>query len=205
MKSRQAGEGLVSRYLNRRLSRPLAALMARTPCTPNQVSLLSFLMALASFWLFAAGQNIWAGVVAQLSSVVDGVDGDLARIKGMSSRFGGFFDAVLDRYADVAILGGLTYWASEFEAKVTGLPVLLTGLLAIVGSLMVSYSRARAEATWGGTFPGLAGSLASRDMRILIVMVGAIIGQGTATIALLAVLTNVAVLWRIVVAKRGLG
>ena len=182
----------------------MADLLARTPCTPNQVSVLSFLIALGSLWLFAVGQNIGAGVVAQLSSVADGVDGDLARIKGMSSRFGGFFDAVLDRYADVAVIGGLTYWASEFEAKATGLPVLLVGLMAIVGSLMVSYSRARAEATLGGNFSGLAGSLASRDMRILIVMVGAIAGQGIATLALLAVLTNVAVLWRIGVAKKAL-
>ena len=197
-------EGLVSRYLNRRLSRPLAALLARTPLTPNHVSFASFVIALASLWLFFAGYNIWAGIAAQISSVVDGADGDLARLKDMASPFGGFFDAVLDRYADVAILAGLTYWALEFEARTADSLVLVFGLLAIAGSLMISYSRARAEATLGGAFPGLAGSLASRDARLLVVMLGAIVGQGAATLFLLAVATNFVVVWRIAVARRGM-
>ena len=197
-------EGLVSRYLNRRLSRPLAALMARTPLTPNHVSFVSFVIALASLWLFFAGYNIWAGIVAQLSSILDGADGDLARIKAMSSPFGGFFDAVLDRYADVAILAGLTYWSLEYEARTADSLVLALGLFAIAGSLMISYSRARAEATLGGSFPGLVGSLASRDARLLVVMVGAIVGQGVATLLILAVATNFVVVWRLSVARKGI-
>ena len=197
-------EGLVSRYLNRRLSRPLAALLARTPLTPNHVSFVSFVIALASLWLFFAGYNILAGIVAQLSSILDGADGDLARIKAMSSPFGGFFDAVLDRYADVAILAGLTYWSLEFEARTADSLVLALGLLAIAGSLMISYSRARAEATLGGAFPGLAGSLASRDARLFVVMVGAIVGQGVATLFILSAATNFVVAWRLTVARRGI-
>ena len=196
-------EGLVSRYLNRRLSRPLAALLARTPLTPNHVSFVSFAIALASLWLFFTGYNIWAGVAAQISSIVDGADGDLARIKDMASPFGGFFDAVLDRYADVAILAGLTYWSLEYEARTADSLVLALGLLAIAGSLMISYSRARAEATLGGAFPGLVGSLASRDARLLVVMVGAIVGQGAATLLILAVATNFVVVWRLAVARKG--
>ena len=197
-------EGLVSRYLNRRLSRPLAALLARTPLTPNHVSFVSFVIALVSLSLFFAGYNIWAGIVAQLSSVFDGADGDLARIKDMASPFGGFFDAVLDRYADVAILAGFTYWALEFEARVADSLVLALGLLAIAGSLMISYSRARAEATLGGRFPGLAGSLASRDARLFVVMLGAIAGQGVATLLVIATATNFVVVWRLAVARRGM-
>ncbi len=197
-------EGLVSHYLNRRLSRPLAALLARTPFTPNHVSFVSFVIALASLWLFFTGYNIWAGIAAQLSSIVDGADGDLARVKDMASPFGGFFDAVLDRYADVAILAGLTYWSLEFEARTADSLVLTLGLLAIAGSLMISYSRARAEATLRGTFHGLAGSLASRDARLLVVMVGAIVGQGAATLLILAVATNLVVVWRLAVARRGM-
>ena len=197
-------EGLVSRYLNRRLSRPLAALLARTPLTPNQVSFVSFAIALASLWLFFAGYNIWAGIVAQISSILDGADGDLARIKAMASPFGGFFDAVLDRYADVAILAGLTYWSLEFEARTADSLVIALGLLAIAGSHMISYSRARAEATLGGSFPGLAGSLASRDARLFVVMLGAIAGQGVATLIVLAAATNFVVVWRLTVARRGI-
>ena len=191
-------EGLVSRHLNRRLSRPLAWGLARTPATPNQVSVASFLIALASLGLFVGDESLWAGVVAQASSVVDGVDGDLARLKGMATRFGGFFDAILDRYSDLAILGGLTYWSLTFEARASAELVGTLGVLATGGALMVSYSRARAEATLGAGFSGLANSLASRDARLLLVMVGAMLGQGLPTLAVLAVLTNAVVIWRVV-------
>lgn len=194
-------EGLVSRYLNRRISRPLSRLLARTPATPNQISVLSFAIALASLGLFLAGYNIWAGVAAQMSSIVDGADGDLARLKNMTTKFGGYFDAVLDRYADVAILAGLAYWSLDVEDKGSSWAVGTVGLLAIVGSLMVSYTRARAEASLGFTFRGLAGSLASRDARLLLVMIGAVTGQALATLSLLALLTNVVVIWRMVLAR----
>ncbi|MFC1935821.1 CDP-alcohol phosphatidyltransferase family protein [Chloroflexota bacterium] len=197
----QPQEGIVSRHLNRRLSRPLSALLARTPVTPNQVSLASFAIALISLALFLFGFNIWAGLAAQSSSVVDGVDGELARRKGMATRFGGFFDAVLDRYADVAILAGLTYWAFAFEDKVSSGFIGIVGLLAIVGALMVSYTRARAEASLGVTYHGLAGSLASRDARLLLVMIGAVIGQGLVTLVVLALLTNGVVSWRLALAR----
>ena len=109
-------EGFVSRYLNRRFSRPMAQILAHTPVTPNQVSTIAFLMAVGAAALFYYDHNIWAGVLVQASSIVDGVDGDLARAKNMASRFGGFFDALLDRYADAVILAGLGYWAFKFQA-----------------------------------------------------------------------------------------
>ena len=195
-------EGIVSRYLNRRLSRPMARWLARTPVTPNQVSLASFAMALASLGFFVVGQNVWAGLAAQASSIVDGADGDLARLKGRTTAFGGFFDAVLDRYADVAILAGMAFWSLTFEAK--GPPWLALGvsLLAIVGALMVSYTRARAEASLGVAFSGPVGFLATRDARLLLVMIGALLGQALATLMVLALFTNGTVLWRVALVRR---
>ena len=158
-------------------------------------------MALASLALFAAGYNIWAGVAAQVSSIVDGADGDLARLKNMATRFGGYFDAILDRYADVAILAGLAYWSLKAEEQFSPWLIGAAALLAIVGSLMVSYTRARAEASVGLRFQGLANSLASRDARLVLVMIGAIAGQGLVTLCLLAVVTNLVVGWRIVIVR----
>ena len=195
-------EGMVSRYLNRRLSHPLARLLARTPITPNQVSLAGLALALASLALFLAGYNIWAGLAAQASSIVDGADGDLARLKGMATRFGGFLDAVLDRYADVVILAGLAYWSYTFEERMSLAVVAPVGLLAMVGSLLISYTRARAEASLGQTFHGLPGTLASRDARLLLVAIGAVLGQALAALALLAVVTNAVVLWRVALVGR---
>ncbi len=160
-------------------------------------------MAVAAAALFYYDLNIWAGVLVQASSIVDGVDGDLARAKDMASRFGGFFDALLDRYADVLILAGLGYWSHAFEPDVS-IPVVSTAALAaIVGSLMISYSRARAEATFGQPFEGLPGALASRDLRLFVIMIGAIMGQGVATLAVIAILTNLVVIWRLGVARWG--
>ena len=194
-------DGLVSRYVNRRVSRPISRWLAKTPATPNQVSVASFVMALASLGLFVSDYSIWAGLVAQASSIVDGVDGDLARLKGMTTRFGGFFDAVLDRYADVAILVGLAYWSLEFEDRGPAELLAAVSLLAVAGTFMVSYTRARAEVSFGGGFLGPAGSLASRDARLLLIGVGAVLGQGLATLILLAALTNAVVVWRILLAR----
>ena len=197
-------EGLVSAHLNRRFSRPLAKLLARTPITPNQISFLSFIVAIGSLSLFLTGHNVWAGIVAQTSSVLDGVDGDLARIKNMKSSFGGFFDAILDRYADFAILGGLTFWALQFEPRFENMVVVAAGLAATVGSFMISYSTARAEVSFGKPFSGLIRSLASRDARLLIVMIGSIVGHGTVTLFFLGAMTNLVVVWRVFEARKGL-
>ncbi len=179
----------------------MARLLAKTPATPNQVSLASFAIALGSLGLFLGGHNVWAGIAAQASSIVDGADGDLARLKNMSTPFGGFFDAVLDRYADVAILAGLAYWSIESEEWVSPTLVVAVGLLAIVGALLVSYTRARVEASMGISFPGLAGALATRDARLLAVMIGAVAGQAFATLALLALVTHALVLWRVAIVR----
>ena len=74
-------DGFVSRHLNRRVSRPMARLLSHTPVTPNQVSIVSLGVALGSFLCFVYGYHIIAALLAQASSVVDGVDGDLARLK----------------------------------------------------------------------------------------------------------------------------
>lgn len=83
--------------------------------TPNQMSWAAFGIAILSFVSFVFGQNIVAGLLAQLSSIVDGVDGSLARLKDMTSEFGGFLDSVLDRYADILIILGLTLWSWSNE------------------------------------------------------------------------------------------
>ena len=70
-------DGYISKYVNRRISEPIARLLAKTKITPNQVSWAAFGVALLSFISFIFGQNIVAGLLAQLSSIVDGIDGSL--------------------------------------------------------------------------------------------------------------------------------
>ena len=187
-------EGPVSRYLNRRFSVPIAQVLAGTPLTPNQVSVIAFLITLGALGLLGAGRNIEAGVIIQVSSIVDGVDGDLARAKGMATRFGGLFDAALDRYADVAIAGGMAWWAFEHE---DWRQPLVVGLAAAVGFLMVSYSRARLEREGGmGVASDLLG-IASRDVRLLVLAVGAVAGQAYWALVLMGALSYATVGWRL--------
>ncbi|HEY7598790.1 MAG TPA: CDP-alcohol phosphatidyltransferase family protein [Candidatus Limnocylindrales bacterium] len=192
-------EGPVSRFLNRRLSRPLARLLAPTFITPNQVSFASFLIALAALACFALDQPIAAGALIQTSSVVDGVDGDLARLQGRASRFGAVFDAFLDRYADGAIVAGMAWWAWANEDWPQP---FLVGLLALTGFLIVSYSRARLEGE--GFHAALSGAnmLASRDVRLLLAAIGSAIGQAYWTLVVLGALCYAIVALRLWLASR---
>ncbi len=196
-----AYDGYVSRYINRRISDPIAKLLARTRITPNQISFTSFGLAVLSFLSFIYNWNIAAGLLAQLSSIIDGVDGSLARLKGMSSDFGGFLDSILDRYADILIILGLTIWAASNEVYPY---VWLVGFLAITGTIGVSYSRARVSAELQHHFDRGFLSLASRDIRLFIVMIGAIIGQGYFCLIVIATLTHLIIISRLIFTYRHL-
>ena len=187
-------EGPVSRYLNRRVSVPIARVLAHTPLTPNQVSVAACAMAFGALWLLAVGRNIEAGVLIQASSIVDGVDGDLARAKNMASKFGGLFDAVLDRFADAAIAGGMAWYALDREDW----PAALTlGFAASVGFLLVSYSRARLETVGGAHTASDLMGLASRDVRLLLLAIGAVAGQCWWALAAVGALSYATVAWRL--------
>jgi phosphatidylglycerophosphate synthase len=194
-------DGFVSRHLNRRISRPLARLLALTPVTPNQVSIFSLGVAVVACLAFISGYNIAAAILAQASSIIDGIDGDLARLKKMTSAFGGFMDSILDRYTDALIILGLTMWSAGDEAR---LSVWVTGFWALAGTFAVTYTRARVENLPRNVFDRGLMSAASRDVRLLIVMIGSLAGQGFVTLSILAYLTNLVVIIRMIHARRAL-
>jgi len=195
-------DGYISKYANRRASEPMARLLAKTAVTPNQVTWASFGIAALALVSFVFGQNIIGGLLVQLSSIVDGIDGSLARLKGMTSTFGGFLDSVLDRYADILILLGLTLWSLSHE---TYPGIWLAGFLAVAGSICLSYTRARIGSGHRHLFDRGLRSLASRDIRLFLIMVGAVIGQAYFCLIAIAVLTNLVVVYRLVCARRYLG
>jgi len=191
-------DGLVSRYLNRPLSRPVARGLRPTPLTPNQVTTFTLLLAIATGAMVAAGWNIAGGIAIQAVSVIDGVDGELARLKDRATRFGGVFDAVTDRYADAIMLAGMTVYAVRFEDHPR--PEFV-GALALGAALIVSYSRARIEADLpdvaaGGNLDSVFG-LASRDVRLLVAAIGTVLGQCYWTLIILAVVSGLTIAWRL--------
>jgi CDP-diacylglycerol--glycerol-3-phosphate 3-phosphatidyltransferase len=124
-----------------------------------------------------------------LSGPFDALDGALARAAGLESRFGAFLDSFLDRYADASVMLGLIYWASRHDRH--GLVVL--SALALVGSLMVSYARARAE---GLGIPCSVG-LFTRLERFLVLVVTLFAGQLLLGISVLAALSNLTAFQRL--------
>lgn len=195
-------DGYISKHVNRKISEPMARLLAKTKVTPNQMTWAAFGIALLSFVSFILGYNIIAGLLVQLSSIVDGIDGSLARLKGMTSEFGGFLDSVLDRYADILIVLGLTLWSLSHE---TYSGIWLAGLLAITGIICISYTRARISPNHRHLFDKGFKSLASRDIRLFLIMLGAVIGQAYFCLIVIAVLTNVVVFYRLIYMYRYLG
>ena len=195
-------DGYVSRYVNRKASEPMAQLLAKTKITPNQITWVAFGIALLSFVSFILGHNIIAGLLVQLSSIVDGIDGSLARLKGMTSTFGGFLDSVLDWYADILIVLGLTLWSVSRE---TYPGIWVVGFLAIAGTFLVSYTAARIGSNHRHLFEKGLKSLASRDIRLFLIMLGAVIGQAYFCLITIAALTNLAVFYRLIYMYRYLG
>lgn len=176
----------------------MARAISPAPVTPNHITTFTLLLAVATGGMIAAGWNIAGGILIQVVSVVDGVDGELARLKNLTSRFGGVYDAVSDRYADAIMLGGMAVFAIRFEDHPR--PEFV-GMLALGAALIVSYSRARIEADLpeaiaAGNLDSIFG-LASRDVRSLIAAVGTVAGQCYYTLIVLAVLSGVTIAWRL--------
>jgi len=169
--------------------------------TPNQVSLLGVLSSLFSAYFYWSSQFetallTVAALFLLISGFLDALDGVLARLYGEVTLFGGFLDSLLDRYADAFVLVGIILgWLT------TDTPLwLFPGLVALMGSLLVSYSRARAEAA--GVKMETVG-VAERAERIIILSVASFLSLLWLdalrwSVVLLAVLTNLTVLQRVV-------
>ncbi len=121
---------------------PLVGVLARTGVSPNALTVAGFLLNVVAGALIAAGHPFWGGaMMALIGMPFDAVDGAVARKLGRQSKFGAFFDSTLDRLAEGALLAGLGYY---FAVRGDAPSVLVT-FVALVGSFMVSYTRARAE------------------------------------------------------------
>ena len=171
-----------------------ATLFHNLGLTPNHVSVLGIIFAsLAavtySQWQFNHLLLILAPVLMLISGLFDALDGVIARVYGEATTFGGFFDSLLDRCADAVILCGII---------LGGLTQTVWGLAALLGSLMVSYARARAEAA--GIKMESVG-LAERAERIVILALASFLSYVWLEaldwgVILLAVLTNLTVVQR---------
>jgi len=193
-------DGPVSRFINRPVSAKITKCLLKFDITPNQISLLSFLLSLLGAALFFLGNYIALAVGAiltQLSSIVDGCDGEIARLKFKESDYGGWFDSVLDRYADAFLLFGLTIYVLKTGGE---LPTLIIGFLAIIGSFMNSYTADKYDGLMRRMIRfGKKRFRIGRDVRMFIIFIGALLNQAFGVLVIIALLTNIENIRRIIV------
>ncbi len=163
--------------------------LASTGVHPNLLTFIGLIINLWAALLFAAGRFVAAGGVMFLAGVFDLVDGRVARAQGRVTKIGGFFDSVIDRYSDLVLfLGLLVYYARVnrfFYAVLVG--------VAMSGSVMVSYARARAESL----IPTCRVGFWERPERLVLMILGAVGNRMAPVLWLLAIGPNISVVHRI--------
>ena len=195
----KSNDGPVSRWLNRPISTRISKFLVNFNITPNQISFVSFVLSMIAAGLFALG-NYWflalGGIVAQFASIIDGSDGEVARLKYLSSDYGGWLDAVLDRYSDAFLLFGLTWYVYSQDLSPWALGI---GFLAIIGSFMLSYTADKYDNLMKKrTKKGLR---MGRDVRVFLMFLGAILNQAYTVLIVIAVLMNLETIRRMVICK----
>ena len=188
---KKASDGPVSRYLNRPLSIRLTRLILNTKIAPNHISIFAFILGVigAGFFFLEGYINlIIGGILAQMASVVDGCDGEIARLKFKASEFGGWFDAVLDRYGDAFLLFGLTYHIYWIDGRFL---YIIIGFLAIIGTFMNSYTADKYDGFMQKKLkPGMHCFRIGRDVRTFIIFLGVLVNQPLAILILIAFMAN---------------
>ncbi|MBA7534488.1 Bifunctional IPC transferase and DIPP synthase [subsurface metagenome] len=196
---KKTSDGPISRHLNRPISIRISKYLLRKCITPNQISFFAFVLSMIGALFFFLGGYVnllIGGILAQLSSIVDGCDGEIARLKFQTSEFGGWYDAVLDRYADAFLLFGLTYYA-YFPSE--NFLYLLIGFLALIGSFMNSYTADKYDGLMKKKLgPGKTYFRIGRDVRMFIIFLGALINQPVLVLFVIAFTTNAENIRRIV-------
>jgi CDP-diacylglycerol--glycerol-3-phosphate 3-phosphatidyltransferase len=180
---------------SRRVAEAPALFLGRLGFTPNALTILGSLLTASVGLFIVQGWFLAAGVCLWVFSATDSLDGALARATDRVTTFGAFLDSVCDRYAEAAVFFGLVWW---YQSNGSSVGVALA-YLALVGSLMVSYARARAE---GVGLEAAEVGWFQRPERIVVLGLGLLVAAFVpaallVVLALLAMLTTVTVLQRV--------
>ncbi|MCQ1534537.1 CDP-alcohol phosphatidyltransferase family protein [Methanosarcina sp. KYL-1] len=179
----------------------MTPLARKVPLSPNTLTLLGFAVSVVAGAAFALGRPFEGGLLILFSGVFDMLDGGVARAKGIITPFGGVLDSVCDRYSDGLMFLGII--AGAVNGKLALPPILgIEGWLwagfALIGSFLVSYTRARAESAGCRK---LSVGIAERTERMLILAFGALAGLLGGAIALIAVISHITIVQRVLRAK----
>jgi len=178
----------------RRFSMAVMRPVAKSRLTPNTLTIVGFLLNVLTAWIIGGGLLFAAGVMLLFAGIFDMADGALARVKNASSEFGDFLDATFDRLAEASIGLGLLWHALARHDN------LQVGLIyaVVLGSVMISYARARAEVLNLDCEVGIM----ARPERIVVLAVGLILAWATNELALTIVLAALCISTYYTVAQR---
>jgi len=177
-----------------RLGDPLARALLRAHVRPNHLTMVGLVVSILAAWALAHGQLRAGAVLLALAGLFDFFDGSLARLANSVSAFGAFLDSVADRYSDLVVLLGVVLYYHR-AADTTG--VFLT-MGALVGTIMTSYTKARAQSIGVACEIGLI----ERPERLIVLIAGATFNALTPAMVALALLTNLTALQRILYMRR---
>jgi len=198
-------DGPVSKILNRPLSIRISKLLLKTNITPNQISVLSFIIGMAGASLFFLGEYFYlilGGILVHIHSVIDGCDGEIARFKLRQTKYGGWLDSVLDRYVDAAIILGLTYgyWSINNDSL-----IWIIGFVALIGCFLNSYTGDKYDSIFrNGNGVKRSKFRMGRDVRLLLITIGALTNLIPLFLIIVAVLANFEALRRLIVFRNKL-
>ena len=156
---------------------------------PNTLTLVGVIINVGAAWALGYGQFVLAGVIMIVANIFDFIDGKVAHQLHLQSRFGAFWDSTLDRFSDLALLTGLIYLYSKLGRS----DYVLVAALALIFSIMTSYTRARAESLVERCKVGFM----ERPERIVLFMIGAFTNRMAAVLWVILVLSILAVANRI--------
>jgi len=195
-------DGPVSQILNRPISLRITKVLLKTGITPNQITIFSTIMGLVGASFFFSGEYFYlilGGIIIHIHSIVDGCDGEVARLKLRQSKYGGWLDSVLDRYVDAAIILGLVYGYWSINGDIT---IWIIGFFTLIGSFLNSYTSDKYDSIFKDESMKKSSKFRmGRDVRLLIITIGALTNQIPIILIILAIITNFEALRRLVVLR----
>ena len=198
-------DGPVSKILNRPISLRITKLLLKTGITPNQISVLSTVIGLVGASFFFSGEYFYlilGGILIHIHSIVDGCDGEVARLKLRQTKYGGWLDSVLDRYVDAAIIFGLAYGYWSITGDVT---IWIIGFFALIGTFLNSYTSDKYDSIFkNGDMTKRSKFRMGRDVRLLLIVIGALTNQIPIMLIILAVMANFEAIRRLIVFRNKL-
>ena len=196
----------------------IAGVLVRLKVSPNALTLLGLILSGVAGVFYSTGAFFWGGCLVLFSGVCDALDGTLARKAGKTSRLGAFIDSTFDRIGEIFIFLGLIWYFSgghkivsstdSYYSEVQSPLTVLFIILAVTGSLMVSYTRARSEGLGLECKVGLA----QRPERMILLIIGSLLGGLPAvglflmqiTLFAIAILANITAVQRILFIRKKL-